>query len=379
MKTRITELLGIKYPIIQPGMNNVAYPPLVAAVSNAGGLGVLGAASMSSDALRKNIKQIKELTDKPFGVNFLPFHPQAEEVQQVLTEEKITVACYGKGDPAPIIARTRPHGIINMPTIGAVRHAVKTAGYGVDALICQGWEGGGHASYIATTVLLPKVVDSVDVPVVASGGFCDGRGLAAALMLGAEGIAMGTRFVTSKESPVPDNIKQMYLKAAENDTVITPYITGTRCRGLQNRLTDIVEKEGKGFPIIKSIQGIFETGRRFGVPWWKVLGSAIQMKQAYEIPFSIESMSELARASFGTRAMIIGLEEGDGEMGWIVGGQVTGRINDIPTCKELIERIVYEAEELLEKTASKYGIKRTDLSSRTGESSETVGSDRTTG
>jgi len=351
MKTRITELLGIKYPIIQSAMNYVAYPSLVAAVSNAGGLGILGAASMNPDDLRKNIKQIRELTDKPFGVNFLPYHPQAAEVQQLLAEEKITVTSYGRGDPEQIVARTRPHGVINMPTIGAVKHAVKTAGYGVDALICQGWEGGGHASFIATTVLLPMVVDAVKVPVVAAGGFCDARGLVAALALGAEGIAMGTRFATTRESPVPDNIKQMYLRASENDTVITPYVTGTRCRALQNKLTDLLETEPRGLPIIRSIKGTVEMGRSFKVPWWKIIGSAIRMKQAYEVPMS--GLGELAYASFGGQRMIQALIKGDGDLGFMPGGQVCGRLNDIPTCQELIERIVDEAEETLDRVGDR--------------------------
>ena len=350
MKTRITELLGIKYPIIQSAMNYVAYPPLVAAVSNAGGLGILGAAAMTPDALRKNIKQIRELTDKPFGVNFLPYHPQSEEVQNVLVEEKVDVASYGRGDPEQIVARTRPHGVINMPTIGAVRHAVKTEGYGVDALICQGLEGGGHASYIATSVLLPLVVDAVKIPVVAAGGFCDARGLVAALAMGAEGIAMGTRFAITKESPVPDNIKQMYLKASESDTVITPYVTGTRCRALKNKLTDVLESERTELPIIKSIKGFLEMRRSFNVPWWKLAGSAIRMKNAYEIPLS--DMGQLASVSFRADAMPRALVRGDDEMGFMPSGQVCGRINDIPTCKELIERIVSGAEEILDRVGA---------------------------
>ncbi|MFC2022074.1 NAD(P)H-dependent flavin oxidoreductase [Chloroflexota bacterium] len=350
MKTRITELLGIKYPIIQSAMSHVAYPSLVAAVSNAGGLGILGAASMTPDDLRKNIKQIKELTDKPFGVNFLPYHPQAEEVQSVLVEEKVVVASYGRGDPQQIVARTKPHGIINMPTIGAVRHAVKTEGYGVDALICQGWEGGGHASYIATSVLLPLVVDTVTIPVVAAGGFCDARGLVAALAMGAEGIAMGTRFAMTKESPIPDNVKQIYLQASENDTVITPYVTGIRCRGLKNRLTDLLESERQGLPIIKSIKGFLEMRRSFNIPWWKLVASAIRMKQAYEVPMS--SLGELAYASFGSQRMILGLIKGDAEMGFMPSGQVCGRLNGIPTCKELIESIVYGAEEILDRVGA---------------------------
>ena len=350
MQTRITELLGIKYPIIQSAMNYVAYPSLVAAVSNAGGLGILGAASMTPDDLRENIKQVRELTDKPFGVNFLPYHPQAEEVQRILVEEKIVVASYGRGDPQQIVARTRPHGVINMPTIGAVRHAVKTEGYGVDALICQGWEGGGHASYIATSVLLPLVTDTVKIPVVAAGGFCDARGLVAALAMGAEGIAMGTRFAMTRESPIPDNIKQMYLKVSENDTVITPYVTGTRCRALKNRLTDLLESERQGLPIIRSVKGFLEMRRSFNVPWWKLAGSAIRMKQAYEI--ALGGLGELAYASFGGQRMTQGLIKGDAEMGFMPSGQVCGRLNDIPTCKELIERIVYGAEEILDRVGA---------------------------
>jgi len=352
MKTRITELLGIKYPIIQSAMNYVAYPSLVAAVSNAGGLGILGAASMNPDDLRKNIKQTKELTDKPFGVNFLPYHPQAEEVQSLLVEEKIAVASYGRGDPEQIVARTRPHGVINMPTIGAVRHAVKTEGYGVDALICQGLEGGGHASYIATTVLLPMVVEAVKVPVVAAGGFCDTGGLVTALVMGAEGIAMGTRFAVTKESPVPDNIKEMYLKASENDTVITPHVTGTRCRALTNNLTDLLDKQGQGFPLIRAIKGIFEMGHVLGVPWWKLGSTAMEMRKAYDIPLSINGLSQLATSAYRHDAMPRALVRGDGEMGFMPAGQVTGRLKDIPTCEELIERIVSGTEEILDRVGT---------------------------
>ena len=354
MRTRITELLGIKYPIIQSAMNHVAFPPLVAAVSNAGGLGILGAASMTPDGLRENIRQIRERTDKPFGVNFLPYHPQADEVQNVLIEEKVAVASYGKGDPEQIVARTKPHGIINMPTIGAVRHAEKTQSYGVDAVVCQGLEGGGHASYIATSILLPLVVETVDVPVVAAGGYCDTAGLIAALAMGADGIAMGTRFATTKESTVPDNIKEMYLKASEKDTVITPYATGTRCRALKNELTNMLETERRGFPIIKSIKGFLDMRREFGVPWWKLAGSAVKMKKAYEVPLS--GLAEFAHGSFAGDRMVQGLIEGDAEMGFMPSGQVCGRLTDIPTCSELIERIVEGAEEVMDRLHAAFGI-----------------------
>ena len=345
MKTRITELLGIKHPIIQSAMAFVAYPSLVAAVSEAGGLGILGAGPMTPEELRKSIHQVRELTDKPFGVNFLPYHPQAEEVMQVMIEEKVAVASYGRGDPKRILERTKPHGIINMPTMGAVKHAVRTEGYGADALVIQGMEGGGHTSFVASTVLLPLVVDRVKVPVVAAGGFADARGLVAALAMGAEGIAMGTRFALTKESPIPDNVKQFYLESSENDTIITARVTGTRCRGLKNQLTDMLEGERRGFPLIRTISGLSQMRRAFNVPWWRVLLSGLRMKQAYEIPIS--GLGELAHVTFGRDRMVHALIEGDPELGFMPCGQVCGRIDDIPTCKELIERIVYGAEEIL--------------------------------
>ncbi|MBE9501193.1 MAG: nitronate monooxygenase [Chloroflexi bacterium] len=351
MKTRITELLGIKYPIIQSAMAYVAYPSLVAAVSEAGGLGILGASPMTPEEVRKSIHQIRERTDKPFGVNFLPYHPQADEVLQVMIEEKVAVASYGRGDPKKIVERTKSHGIINMPTIGAVRHAVRTEGYGADALVVQGMEGGGHTSYVATTVLLPLVMDVVEVPVVAAGGFADARGLVAALAMGAEGIAMGTRFALTKESPIPDSVKQFYLESSENDTIITARVTGTRCRGLRNQLTDMLEAEKRGFPLLRTISGLLQMRRAFNVPWWRLLSSALRMKQAYEVPIS--GLGELAYASFGGERMHLSLVQGDRGLGFMPCGQVCGRIDDIPTCKELIERIVHGAEEILDSIGAK--------------------------
>jgi len=351
MKTRITELLGIKYPVIQSAMAYVAYPPLVAAVSESGGLGILGAGPMTPEEVRRSIHQIRELTDKPFGVNFLPYHPQADEVLQVMIEEKVAVASYGRGDPMKIIERTKPHGIINMPTVGALRHAVKAEGYGADAIVVQGMEGGGHTSYVATTVLLPLVADRVKVPVVAAGGFADARGLVAALAMGADGIAMGTRFAMTKESLIPDSVKQFYLESSENDTIITARVTGTRCRGLKNQLTDMLEGERRGFPVLRTFSGLLQMRRAFNVPWWKVLVSGLRMKQAYEV--SVSGLGELAYASFGGERMYLSLVQGNRELGFMPGGQVCGRIDDIPTCKELIERIVHGAEEILESVGAK--------------------------
>ncbi len=305
MNTRLTEILGIKYPIIQGAMAWVSFPPLVAAVSNAGGLGILGAAFMSPEELRGHIRMIKELTDKPFGVNFMPENPQLEQLLDVIIEEKVAVASYGKGNPKRIIERTKPGSIINMPTMGAVKHAVRAERDGADIIIVQGTEGGGHTSYVATMVLVPLVVDRVDIPVVAAGGIGDGRGLAAALALGAEGISMGSRFIATKESPIHPNIKQWIVRSTEEDTVVTDNLTGIRCRILRNKLAET----------------FLEMTEQKASPW--------------------EMMT------LGTGRIRKAFFEGDTEWGSIACGQVCGMISDIPTCQELTGQIVTGAEQII--------------------------------
>ncbi len=301
MKNRITELLGIKYPIIQSGMSHGAYPPLVAAVSNAGGLGILGAGDMDEDELWVNIRNVRELTDKPFGVNFVVTNPVLDKLLDVCIKEQISIVTCGRGDPTFVIKKLKPYGIISMPTAGAVKHSVKIENAGGDALTIQGLEGGGHTGFVSTLVLLPQVVDTVKIPVVSSGGYCDGRGLAVALLLGAQGISMGTRFALTKESTLPDDIKKYYLNY-EGDTFITEKVTGTRCRSLYNKLVDMVEKDGQG----------------------EQLG--------------------LGNNSAGLKAIERALVFGDKEMGFMPCGQVRSRITDIPTCRDLIERIMEDVE-----------------------------------
>ena len=308
MKTGITELLGITYPIIQGPMAWVSLPPLVAAVSNAGGLGILGAAPMYPDELRENVRAVKQLTDRPFGVNFIPDNPRLEELLDIIVEEGVKVASYGIGDPHRIIERTRPHGIVNMPTVGAVKHAVRAQQNGADAIIVQGHEAGGHNSNVATMVLVPAVVNKVSIPVVAAGGIGDARGLAAALALGAGGVSMGTRFIVTQESPVPANIKSFIIGASEEDTILLGGIrSGLRGRLLKSRFTDMVQGPG-----------------------------------AAEALAGDEPPSRVGRLRM---AMV----EGDEERGTIVAGQVCGLIEDIPTCQELIERTVRGAEAILEQ------------------------------
>ena len=312
MKTRITELLGIKHPIIQGAMSWVSFPPLVAAVSNAGGLGILGAAFMSPEELRENIRQIKDQTDKPFGVNFMPENPQLDLLLDIIIKEKVPVASYGKGNPHKIIERTRPYGIINMPTMGAVRHAVRAEQDGADAVIVQGTEGGGHTGFVATLVLLPLVASKLKIPVVAAGGIGDGRGMVAALSLGAEGVSMGSRFIVTREAPIPLSIKHYLIQKTEEDTVITDNLTGVRCRVIRNKFAE----------------SLLEMTKSKADPWEIMQHGVGKIRKAFV--------------------------EGDLESGSFACGQVCGLIEDIPTCQELIERIVIEAEEVIGSMGEKF-------------------------
>ena len=306
MKTRITELLGIKHPIIQGAMSWVSFPPLVAAVSNAGGLGILGAAFMSPAELKENIRKIKSLTDKPFGVNFMANNPLIDELLDVIIEEKVPVASYGVGNPQRVLERTKPHGIINLPTMGALRHAVRAEQDGADAVIVQGTEAGGHTGYVTTLVLVPLVASKLRIPVVAAGGIGNGRGLIAALALGAEGISMGSRFIVTQEAPVPLHVKQYLVEKTEADTVVTDNFTGVRCRVIRN-----------GFA-----ENLVEMAKNHSDPWEIMKAGVGKIRQAYV--------------------------EGDHEGGSLAFGQVCGLIKEIPTCQELIDGIIKEAEDIFQ-------------------------------
>ncbi len=286
-------------------MTWVSFPQLVAAVSNAGGLGVLGAAFMSPEELLENIRQIKDKTDKPFGVNIIPENPQLEQLLDVIIKENVPVASYGKGNPKRIIERTKPHGIINLPTMGSLKHAVRAEQDGANAVIVQGTEGGGHTGFVATSVLVPVVAGKVNIPVVAAGGIGDGRGLVAALALGAEGIAKGSRFIVTKEAPVPLHVKKYIIGKSEEDTIVTDNFTGVRCRAFKNKFSE----------------SLLEMAKRKADPWDMMKYGVGKIKKAYV--------------------------EGDIEDGSLIFGQVVGLIQDIPSCQELIESIVEEAESII--------------------------------
>jgi NAD(P)H-dependent flavin oxidoreductase YrpB (nitropropane dioxygenase family) len=318
-KTRITELFGIDFPIIQGGMRHVARAPLVAAVANAGGLGFLSAHSFPSvDALRTEIQKTRELTAKPFGVNLtiLPnLDVEPDAYAEAIIDSGIRYVETAGGNPAKFIAAFKRAGIKVLHKCTAVRFAVKAEQLGADAVSITGFEAAGHPGedYVPSLILIPATVDKVRIPVVAAGGFADGRGLVAALCLGAEGISMGTRFLLTRESPMHPAVKERYLRATERDTTLVCRSIGDSTRVLKNSLTEkILEMEKSG-----------------GATHHQLL--------------------ELA----GSRRWVQAAQDGDPEAGAFAAGIAVGLINDLPTCAELINGIVGDARKLLrERLAS---------------------------
>jgi len=341
MRTRVTEMLGIEYPIVQAAMGPIAVPRLVAAVSNAGGLGILNSGRFAPEELREDIRAIKELTDKPFGVNLTAGTPGYEKLAEVMIEERVPLISHGRGNPRWLIEAARGHGIIIMAVVGALRHAIRAEQDGADIICVSGLEAGGHVSHVSTMVLLPLVAGKVKTPVVGAGGFCDGRGLVAALALGADGIALGTRFAITQESAMPENIKQMFVRSTEDDTLVTPRITGKGLRVLRNRLTDSLE-EGRRVSWKEKISGTLETRRKLGVSWWRFIVGGWRMKKDYEA-----SLSELSNLAAGAAMIDKAMTEGDAEYGAVIGGQVCGRVEDIPPAGEVVKRIIAEARSIV--------------------------------
>lgn len=305
METRITQLLGVKYPIIQGGMAWVAEHHLAAAVSNAGGLGLIAAASAPAEVVREEIRRCKELTDKPFGVNIMLLNPNAEEVAHIVVEEGVKVVTTGAGNPAKYMELWKQAGIKVIPVVASVAMAKLMERAGADAVVAEGTESGGHIGSATTMTLVPQVVDAVSIPVIAAGGIADGRGYAASFMLGAEGVQIGTRFVASKEAVVHDNYKQQIIKAKDIDSTVTGMSTGHPVRSLRNKMTKEylrLEKEGADF-------------------------------------------MELEKLTLGSlRKAVI---EGDVTNGTLMAGQIAGLINNVQSCEEIIHEIAGEGLKLL--------------------------------
>jgi len=345
LPTVLTERLGCRYPVIQTAMGWVAEPVLVAAVCEAGGFGFLAAAVMTPDTAREKIRQLRALTDKPFGVNFHMFQPGAAEIVELViaNKDQVRAVSFGRGPDKAMIARFRDAGILCIPTVGALKHAQKVVELGVDMVSVQGGEGGGHTGSVPTSVLLPQVLDTVKVPVIACGGFADGRGLAAALAYGAVGVAMGTRFLLTAESPVPDATKQQYLNAGTDDMVLTTRLDGIPQRMLRTPLLRRIEQSSRIGMWLRALQAGHAMKRQTGANWMQLLRSARGMTGHGGLSLS-QAMMAAAAPMLLQKAMV----EGDPEHGVMSTGMVAGRIHEIPSCRELIERIVTDARARLQ-------------------------------
>lgn len=343
--TALTDLLGCRLPVVQTAMGWIATPPLVAASSNAGAFGFLAAAVMSPSEVGAAIRVLKGLTSHRFGVNFHSFQPGAKDIVEIIiaNTDCVSAVSFGRGADADLIARFRATDIVCIPTVGAVKHAQKMAALGCQALVVQGSEGGGHTGSVATTVLLPQILDAVEIPIVAAGGFADGRGLAAALAYGAAGIAMGSRFMMTRESPVPMAIKQAYRRAGTDDIIVTDKIDGIPQRMIRNAMLErIMREKGWGMRVIaKGRRGLLAglaMKRNSGVSWRAMLAAAWQMRQQRGTSLS-QAMLAAAAPSLLQKAVVAG----DAEAGLMAAGLVVGRLDTIPSCVELLEKITDEA------------------------------------
>ena len=337
----------MEHPIVQTGMGWVAGPSLVAATANAGGFGILGAATMDIAALRSAIEDVQGATDRPFGVNLRADQPDALAFADALVTAGVRAASFAGAPTSALVERLHSGGVLVIPSIGAKRHAEKVAALGVDAVLVQGGEGGGHTGSVATTVLLPQVADTVgDLPVIAAGGFFDGRGLVAALAYGAAGIAMGTRFVLTKESPVPEAIKAFYLGRSVTDTVVSTRVDGVPHRVLR---TDFIRRLERGSGVgaaWRAIQSALAFRKLSGIPLTAMIREGLAMRRGRELTWAQVLMA--ANTPMLLRAAMV---EGDTAKGVMASGQVVGLIDDIPSVGELIERIVQDAEQTLKRLA----------------------------
>lgn len=338
LRTRLTDLVGVRHPIVQTGMGWVAGPSLVSGTANAGGLGILASATMTIQELEAAILEVKSRTDQPFGVNLRADAGDAADRCQLLIDHGVKVASFALAPKPELITKLKEHDIVVVPSIGAPKHAVKVASWGADAVMIQGGEGGGHTGNVPTSLLLPTVLDAVDIPVIAAGGYFDGRGLAAALAYGAEGIGMGTRFLLTKDSRVPDSVKQRYLDAGLNDTVVTAKVDGMPHRMLRSDLVNSVEETSLVRRLGPTTRRTLAFKKQSGMSWRELVADGRAMKHG-----SDRSWTQMVLAANTPMMLKAGLVDGDSNAGILASGQVVGVIEDLPTCEELIERIIEQA------------------------------------
>ncbi|GAB5452728.1 MAG: nitronate monooxygenase [Halioglobus sp.] len=351
LETRLTELLGCKYPIVQTAMGWVADPKLVAGTCNAGGFGFLAGATIPAQEIERDILRVKELTDNPFGVNFHMYQPNAPEIVDLVIKHGVRAVSYSRSPGPDMIAKLKNAGVICMPTIGLPKHAIKAVELGADAVTVQGGEGGGHTGAIPTTLLIPQIVDAVGdkVPVVAAGGFKDGRGLLAALSWGADGIAMGTRFLMTEESPVPRATLQRYIDCNNpGEIIVSKAMDGLPQRMIMNELLADLEKSGPLKKLFIAVRNGLAFRRHTGASFFGLMKSALAMGRDDEMTAAQAIMSANAPMII-QKAMV----EGDPAHGVLPSGQVAGVIDSLLSCEELINLIVEQAQQRLSVLAER--------------------------
>lgn len=343
LETRLTRLLGCRYPIIQTAMGWVADPRLVAATGNAGGFGFLAGATIEPARMEEAILQTRRLSDRPFGVNFHMYQANAGQIVELVLRHGVRAVSYSRSPGKAMIGRLKEAGVVCIPTVGALKHAVKAVEMGADAVTVQGGEGGGHTGSVPTAILLGQVVDAVDVPVVAAGGFKDGRGLVSALALGAEGIAMGTRFLMSADSPVPAATLERYLKVRDPAAIIVSRaIDGLPQRMIRNELLDALERSGRLGRLLLALRSALAYRRHSGASLAALLASALKLR-------GNDGLSAAQTLMAANAPMVIqkAMVEGRPAEGVLPAGQVAAAIDGLPGCAELIESIVQQAEQRL--------------------------------
>ncbi|MEU0190303.1 nitronate monooxygenase [Streptomyces afghaniensis] len=340
METALTRLTGVRHPIVQTGMGWVAGPRLVSATANAGALGILASATMTLDRLRAAVREVRARTDAPFGVNLRADAADAGDRARILIEEGVRVASFALAPSRELIGELKEAGVVVIPTVGARRHAEKVAGWGADAVLVQGAEGGGHTGEVATTVLLPQVLDAVDIPVVAAGGFFDGRGLVAALAYGAAGVAMGTRFLLTSDSTVPEAVKARYLAATVRDVTVTRAVDGLPHRMLRTELVDALENSGRVQALFHATRRASRFRRLSGITWRRMVRDGLALRHGKDLTWS-----QVLLAANTPMLLKASMVDGRTDLGVMASGQVAGVIDDLPSCAELVERIMREAED----------------------------------
>ncbi|WP_121251214.1 NAD(P)H-dependent flavin oxidoreductase [Nocardioides ferulae] len=355
LRTPLTDLVGVRHPVVQTGMGWVAGPRLVSGTAKAGGLGILASATMTIEELERAILEVKGRTDAPFGVNLRADAADAPARCRLLIEHGVKVASFALAPNPELIATLKEHDIVVIPSVGLPKHATKVASWGADAVMIQGGEGGGHTGSVPTTLLLPSVLDALhgagtDIPVIAAGGFFDGRGLAAALSYGAAGIGMGTRFLLTRDSAVPDPVKQLYLSHDVNGTVVTTKVDGMPHRMLRTPFVQQIEETSPVKRLGPTVRRTLAFKQESGMSWLQLARDGRSMRKTQG-----RSLAQTALAANTPMMLKAGLVDGDTEAGVLASGQVVGVIDDLPSCEELIDRVVTEAVEQLRRSSAYVG------------------------